>query len=47
MKLLKQRFSQWFNRAHQRKGALWEERFKSVLVEGARRARKQIPSSFR
>jgi len=35
MKLLKQRFTQWFNRLHHRKGTLWEERFKSVLVEGA------------
>jgi putative transposase len=35
MKLVKQRFSQWFNRVHRRKGTLWEERFKSVLVEGA------------
>jgi len=35
MKLLKQRFSQWFNRQHGRRGTLWEERFKSVLVEGA------------
>ena len=35
MKLLKQRFTQWFNRTHRRKGTLWEERFKSVLVEGA------------
>ena len=35
MKLLKQQFSQWFNRRHGRKGTLWEERFKSVLVEGA------------
>ena len=34
MKLLKQRFSQWYNRRAQRKGTLWEERFKSVLVEG-------------
>ena len=33
MKLLKQRFSQWFNRVHERKGTLWEERFRSVLVE--------------
>ncbi|MCW5556304.1 MAG: transposase [Verrucomicrobiae bacterium] len=32
---LKQRFTQWFNRHHGRKGTLWEERFKSVLVEGA------------
>ena len=35
MKLLKQRYTQWHNRRHQRKGTLWEERFKSVLVEGA------------
>jgi len=35
MKLLKQRFTQWFNRHRGRKGTLWEERFKSVLVEGA------------
>jgi putative transposase len=36
IKLLKQRFTQWFNRWHRRKGTLWEERFKSVLVEGFR-----------
>ena len=35
MKLLKQRFSKWYNKAHSRKGTLWEERFRSVLVEGA------------
>jgi REP element-mobilizing transposase RayT len=35
MKLLKQRFTQWYNRRKGRKGTLWEERFKSVLVEGA------------
>ena len=35
MKLLKQRFTQWYNRRHRRKGTLWEERFRSVLVEGA------------
>jgi len=34
MKLLKQRFTQWFNGQRKRKGTLWEERFKSVLVEG-------------
>ena len=33
MKLVKQRFSIWFNRTHQRYGTLWAERFKSVLVE--------------
>ncbi len=35
MKLLKQRFSVWFNRTHNRYGTLWAERFKSVLVEPA------------
>ncbi len=38
MKMLKQRFSQWYNGRHDRKGTLWEERFRSVLVEGAGRA---------
>lgn len=33
MKLVKQRFSIWFNKSHQRFGTLWAERFKSVLVE--------------
>src|SRR5882762_5519378 len=33
MKLLKQRFSIWFNKSHRRFGTLWAERFKSNLVE--------------
>jgi putative transposase len=33
MRLVKQRFSIWFNRSHDRYGTLWSERFKSVLVE--------------
>ena len=33
MRVLKQRFSQWYNGTHDRKGTLWEERFRSVLVE--------------
>ena len=33
MKELKQRFSKWFNKQHNRFGTLWAERFKSVLVE--------------
>ena len=35
MKVLKQRFTQWFNarQAKRRKGTLWEDRFRSVLVE--------------
>jgi len=39
MKTLKQRFTQWFNRKHGRKGTLWEERFQSVLVEDGHTAR--------
>ncbi|MBC8188870.1 MAG: transposase [Puniceicoccaceae bacterium] len=34
MKAVKQRFSVWYNRSHRRRGTLWTERFKSVLVEG-------------
>ncbi len=34
MKTLKQRFTIWFNKAHERVGTLWESRFKAVLVEG-------------
>jgi REP element-mobilizing transposase RayT len=34
MKAVKQRFSVWYNRSHDRYGTLWSERFKSVLVEG-------------
>ena len=34
MKTLKQRFSIWYNRTHDRVGTLWSERFKSTLVEG-------------
>ena len=33
MKLLKQRFSIWFNKSHRRYGTLWAERFKSILLE--------------
>jgi putative transposase len=34
MKAVKQRFSVWYNRTHNRRGTLWMDRFKSVLVEG-------------
>ena len=34
MKTLKQRFSIWYNRSHNRVGTLWSERFKSTVVEG-------------
>ena len=33
MKTLLLRFSRWFNIQHKRSGALWESRYKSVLVE--------------
>jgi putative transposase len=39
MKGLLQRFTQWFNRAHSRSGTLWEDRFKSVIVEDGVAAR--------
>jgi hypothetical protein len=38
MKELKQRFTQWYNRRMGRKGTLWEEHFKRVLVEGDEKA---------
>ena len=31
---LKSRFTRWFNQRHDRRGTLWEERFRSVLIEG-------------
>ena len=33
MRLVKQRFSKWFNITRHRYGTLWAERFKSVLIE--------------
>ena len=33
MKELKERFSRWFNKRHGRRGTLWQERYKSVLVQ--------------
>jgi len=39
MKGLLQRFTQWFNGRHRRKGRLWEDRFKSVIVESGTAAR--------
>ncbi len=35
LRLVKQRFTQWYNKRRGRTGTLWEDRFKSVLVEGA------------
>lgn len=34
VKDLKQKYTRWFNSEHERKGTLWEERFKCVLMEG-------------
>ena len=33
MRAIKQRFSRWYNKQHKRKGTLWEERYKSVVIE--------------
>jgi putative transposase len=39
MKSLLERFTKWFNRKHKRSGTLWEDRFKSVIVESGTAAR--------
>jgi putative transposase len=39
MEGLLQRFTRWFNRAHSRSGNLWEDAFKSVIVEDGMAAR--------
>ena len=39
MKIVKQRFTQWFNGKHANKGSLWEDRFRSTLVEDGHAAR--------
>lgn len=36
MKLVKQRFTIWFNATHGRVGTLWAERFKSTLLENSK-----------
>lgn len=41
-KELKQRFSNWYNRLHERYGTLWSERFKSVLVEDGDQAVRAV-----
>ncbi|MEI6533974.1 MAG: transposase [Verrucomicrobiaceae bacterium] len=33
MKILKQRFTQWFNKNNKRRGTLWEDRFRSMIVQ--------------
>jgi REP element-mobilizing transposase RayT len=39
MKTLLQGFTRWFNRMHERSGTLWEERYKSVIVQSGDAAR--------
>jgi len=39
MKTLIQRMTRWYNRSHERSGTLWEERYKSVIVESGVAAR--------
>jgi len=34
VKELKERFSRWYNKKHGRRGTLWMDRFRSVIVEG-------------
>jgi len=38
MKTFKQRYTQWYNRGKRRRGTLWEQRFKSVMIEGSQHA---------
>jgi len=40
VKEVKERFSRWYNKRHERKGTLWMERFRSVLVEGRRPSKR-------
>ena len=42
MKMVKQRFTQWYNKRKGRRGTLWEERFKSMLVQGKSHALKAM-----
>jgi REP element-mobilizing transposase RayT len=42
VKTLKQRYSMSYNARHKRTGTLWEERFKSVLVENGESARAAV-----
>lgn len=42
LKDLKQRYTQRYNKQNERKGNLWEERFKSVLVDGERKTLIQM-----
>lgn len=43
-KLLKQGFTSWYNREKKRKGTLWMERFKSLLIEDTQHVRQLVAS---
>jgi REP element-mobilizing transposase RayT len=40
VKTVKQRFTQWYNRKQGRTGTLWEDRFKSVMIESPSSAQR-------
>ena len=40
IKVIKQRFTRWYNRTNGKCGTLWEGRFKSQLIQGGHAARK-------
>lgn len=42
MKLLKQRFSTWFNRSHRRFGTLWATRYSNTAIEGCPMALRTV-----
>ncbi len=46
MKTVKQRFTQSYNRRHDRKGTLWEERFKSLVVQPPTTQRSSVRSTM-
>ena len=46
MKELKQRFSLWYNRHHDRFGTLWAERFKSVVKRDHRRVHDEAEAAM-
>ncbi len=42
MKELKQRFSIWYNKNHNRYGTIWADRFKSIIVENKRHSMEMV-----
>lgn len=42
VKETKLKFSKWYNAKNQRKGTLWEERFRSVILEGDQQSLKTV-----